>query len=66
MSSDLALLDLCTGHFSRLGLASPDIALSLVREIAALARTTVEFLKKSVACAGSLLATGFYLAPSLG
>jgi hypothetical protein len=44
----VALLDIAAGHFGRLELASPEIALPFVREIAMLARTTVERIKKPV------------------
>ncbi|CAI7606784.1 unnamed protein product [Penicillium viridicatum] len=54
-SSDVALLDIATGHFSRLELASPDIALPFVREIARLARTTVECVRKAAPSPGSML-----------
>ncbi|KAJ5783771.1 fungal specific transcription protein [Penicillium psychrosexuale] len=52
--SDLALLDIATGHFARLEFASPDIALPFVREIARLARATIEFTKNTTQSPGSL------------
>ncbi|KAF7941637.1 uncharacterized protein EAE97_006474 [Botrytis byssoidea] len=63
-SSDVALLDICTGHFSRLELASPDTALPFIREIARLARSTVESVKNSAASPGSLLGADV-MAPSV-
>ncbi|PQE06909.1 Fungal specific transcription factor domain-containing protein [Rutstroemia sp. NJR-2017a BBW] len=54
-SSDVALLDISAGHFGRLELASPETALPFVREIAKLARTTVERVKRSVKFPVSLL-----------
>ncbi|CAI7612375.1 unnamed protein product [Penicillium glandicola] len=54
-SSDVALLDIATGHFSRLELASPDVALPFVREITRLARATVERVKKTAPSLGSVL-----------
>ncbi|KAF7950020.1 hypothetical protein EAE96_007323 [Botrytis aclada] len=63
-SSDMGLLDICTGHFSRLELASPDTALPFIREIARLARSIVESVKNSAASPGSLLGPDF-LAPSV-
>ncbi|KAM3154891.1 hypothetical protein ABEW05_004608 [Botrytis cinerea] len=63
-SSDVALLDICTGHFSRLELASPNTALPFVREIARLARSTVESIKDSATSPSSLLRTNIS-APSV-
>ncbi|TGO36848.1 hypothetical protein BHYA_0113g00210 [Botrytis hyacinthi] len=63
-SSDVTLLDICTGHFSRLELAAPDTALPFVREIAKLARSTVESVRNSAASPGSLLGADV-LAPSV-
>lgn len=54
-TSDVALLDIATGHFSRLELASPDMALPFVREIARLARTTVGCVKQTAASPESVL-----------
>ena len=53
-SSDVALLDIATGHFSRLEFASPDIALPFVKEVARLAHGTVECAKKATRPPGSL------------